>query len=246
MNTAPEATEEIMRLENVSKNLENKLILDNISFNLKRGEINTVIGPNGAGKTTLARIILGVLSPDSGNVVKEKTLRTGYIPQNLNLGENFPLNVKSLISFIALRSLNTTEINELLDIFNAADLIDQEVKDLSGGQLQKVLLAASLANKPELLVLDEPLTGMDVHAEIEFYKTIDELRRTRNLTVLMISHDIHTVMKRSDQVLCLNRHLCCYGTPENVSSHEEYKHLFGDKFSEIITPYFHSHDHKHN
>ncbi len=240
------ASKELMSLEEISKSFNNNVILDNISFKLSRGEISTIIGPNGAGKTTLAKIILEVIKPDSGKVSKDDSLRIGYIPQSLNLSENFPLDVDSLLSFIALRSLNYDKTQELLDNFGVAELIYNKVQDLSGGQLQKVLLAASLANDPELLVLDEPLTGMDVDGEIEFYKIIDNLRKNKNLAVLMISHDIHMVMRRSDQVLCLNKHLCCYGSPENVSNNTEYKKLFGDKFNEILTPYFHQHDHKHD
>ncbi len=204
----------------------NNRLLENVSFAIEEEEIVTIIGPNGAGKTTLLRVVLELLRPTSGSIYHRPGMSIGYMPQRLQLDATFPLSVKRFLSF-ADKGLKTGALGDALEQTGAIHVFDSAMQHLSGGELQRVLLARALLRKPHLLVLDEPVQGVDVHGQVELYQLIGRIRSEQGCGVLMVSHDLHLVMAATDRVLCLNRHICCSGTPAMVTSDPEYQKLYG-------------------
>jgi zinc transport system ATP-binding protein len=210
---------------------------------LHEGEIVTVIGPNGAGKTTLLKKILGLIVPSNGEVVRHSALRIGYMPQKLTLNPLMPITVQR---FLQQTRADNHAIQQALHDVGVANLLQQSLHAVSGGELQRVLLARALLRQPELLVLDEPAQGVDVCGQADLYRLIAQLRDRYHCSVLLVSHDLHLVMAATDTVICLNRHICCQGHPEHVSQHPEYLQLFGRQIAEDIAVYTHRHDHDHD
>lgn len=214
-------------------------ILDQVTITIKQGQILTVIGPNGAGKSTLLRILLGLQHGFHGHVQPMPHLKIGYMPQKLFVDSTLPLRV---IDFLELwRGGTRARIQETLDVVRALSLIHKPLQGLSGGEMQRILLARALLQKPDLLVLDEPVQGVDILGQQEFYDLIRHLRDALGCGILLVSHDLHMVMAASDQVVCLNGHVCCEGHPEDVKANPQYHALFGP-----LVPYTHHHDHCHN
>lgn len=221
-----------------------RTILSGVDLSVQAREIVCLIGPNGAGKTTLLRILMGLLRPTEGSLRRRAELRMGYLPQHFRIDEAIPLTVRRLMTLT--RPAGRAEIHRALDEVGAPHLINQSVHGLSGGELQRVLLARTLLRDPDLLVLDEPVQGIDVTGQFELYDLIARLRTTRGCGVLMISHDLHLVMGATDRVICLNQHVCCSGHPETVLRHPEYVALFGPAAAKNIAVYAHIHDHRHD
>ncbi len=234
----------LLRADNISYSQGGRLILDDISFELRRGEITTIIGPNGAGKSTLTNIVNGLIDRYSGVIERSPSLRIGYLPQKVYVNTLMPLSVERLLRLT--RKSSDEEIDHALTQSEVGYLRRRQVGSLSEGELKRVLLARTTLGKPDLLVLDEPTAGVDVSGEIRMYQLIGELRDELQCAVLLVSHDLHLVMSQTDQVLCLNQHLCCSGLPESVSRHPEYLALFGPQASESIAVYAHHHDHEHD
>lgn len=218
--------------------------MSDISLTLQAGRILTLLGPNGAGKSTLVRVVLGLLSPTSGSLVRDPALRIGYVPQKLHLDTTLPLTVSR---FMQLRpGVKKQDILPALKRVQAAHLLEQPMQKLSGGETQRVLLARALLNQPQLLVLDEPTQGVDVNGQMALYDLINQLRQEFHCGVLMVSHDLHLVMAKTDEVLCLNQHVCCSGMPEVVSLHPEFLAMFGHRGAEQLAIYRHHHNHRHD
>jgi zinc transport system ATP-binding protein len=222
----------------------NELVLDQVSLAIHPGEIITLIGPNGAGKSTLVKTLLGLQKPDSGEVLRKAGLTIGYVPQKLAIDQVLPVTVKRFLSLTRLASRSDCEA--VLDQVGAGHVINAQMSQLSGGETQRVMLARALLLRPDLLVLDEPTQGVDVSGQAELYRLIDDIRRELGCAVLMISHDLHLVMAKTDQVVCFNRHVCCSGIPETVRQHPEYRSLFGVREADAIGIYHHEHDHEHD
>ncbi len=239
---------------NVSKHHQYRKTINDVSFTIKKGELTTLIGPNGAGKTTIVRMLLGLEQPSEGKIITSHNLKIGYIPQKLNLSTDLPLTSECVIKLIApqinldrllhnqaIETKNASAIElKLLNFANVASLRYIDITRLSGGQLQKLFLAATLLNKPDLLVLDEPIQSLDVSGQQEFYELIKYFKQEEKLTIFMISHDLFTVVRNSDQVICLNGHICCSGRPTELNNNQE----FLDALS-AVGFYRHHHDHKH-
>lgn len=223
--------------------LDKRLILDAVDISVQQGEIVTVIGPNGAGKTTLIRVLLGLLPPTAGTVERRAGMRVGYVPQRMQFDSVLPLPVGRLMTLT--RRASVAAIGAALAETGVGYLRDAQVRALSGGELQRVLLARALLRDPDLLVLDEPVQGVDFAGETALYELIGAIRARRGCGVLMISHDLHIVMAAADRIVCLNRHVCCAGTPEAVSRHPEYVRLFGARAASTLAVYKHHHDHRH-
>ncbi|TVR96824.1 MAG: ATP-binding cassette domain-containing protein [Rhodospirillales bacterium] len=219
-----------------------RTILDGIDVAVHPRVIVTVVGPNGAGKTTLIRVLLGLIAPSAGSVRRRPGLRVGYLPQRVAFDPVLPLNVGRLMTLTVRRSRE--EVLAALAETGSAHLIAVPVQSLSGGELQRVLLARALLRDPDLLVLDEPVQGVDFTGEADLYRLIGSIRRRRGCGVLMVSHDLHVVMAETDQVVCVNRHVCCAGPPEQVTRHPAYLALFGARAAAFAV-YPHHHDHAH-
>ncbi len=219
-------------------------ILDHVDADIRAKEIVTLIGPNGSGKTTLVRLLLGLLTPDGGEIRKSAGLSIGYVPQRFDLDPAIPMTVERFLSLG--KSPKTGDIDKVLQEVGAERVAGRQLAALSGGELQRVLLARALLGSPKLLVLDEPVRGVDYTGEAELYALLMRLRDTRDLGILLVSHDLHIVMAASDRVLCLNHHLCCSGVPEAVAQHPEYVRLFGAETARMLAVYRHSHDHTHD
>ena len=217
-------------------------ILEHIDIDIGTSEIVTLIGPNGAGKTTLVRMLLGLEKPDSGTLHRRSGLIVGYVPQRFERDAAIPMTVARFLTLG--RRLDANRIAEVLAEVGAAHVAERQLAALSGGELQRVVLARALVRDPQILVLDEPVRGVDHLGEAEVYALIGRLRDTRRLGVLLVSHDLHVVMAQSDRVLCINRHVCCHGIPETVAQHPEYLALFGDA-ARAFGIYQHHHDHAH-
>lgn len=223
--------------------IDGRTILDRVNLDVRPGEIVTVIGPNGAGKSTLVRCMLGLQPLTSGQIVRRKGLRIGYVPQRFPLTPNVPLDVRRLLTLTLKPS--ESEIDQALDETGIAHLKRATVTRLSGGELQRALLARALLRKPELLVLDEPVQAVDYMGEARLYELISNIRRRHGCGVLMVSHDLHMVMAESDHVVCLNGHVCCEGGPGSVQRDPEFAKLFGPAAARMIAAYIHHHDHDH-
>ena len=219
-------------------------VLDGIDIDIAPNEIVTVIGPNGAGKTTLVRALLGLEPIDGGTIRRKPGLVTGYAPQRFDVDRAVPLTVSRFISLA--RRCSPGEIADVLRDVGAGSLAQRQLSELSGGELQRVVLARALIRSPDLLVLDEPVRGVDYAGEAELYTLIGRLRTERGLGVLLVSHDLHVVMAQSDRVICLNRHVCCSGMPQSVAQHPEYARLFGPQAARAFGLYHHQHDHRHD
>ena len=236
-------SEPLIRLDGVGVAFAGADVLQDVQLELQAGEIVTLIGPNGAGKTTLVRVVLGLLAPHSGNVWRRDKLRIGYMPQKLQVEPTLPLSVLRFLRLVP--GVDRARALEALGEVGASKVIDSPLQKISGGELQRVLLARALLRQPELLVLDEPVQGVDIAGQSELYRLIGRLRRRHGCGVLMVSHDLHLVMSATDRVICLNRHVCCSGHPEQVSSDPVFRELFGND-ARSLAIYHHQHDHQHD
>ena len=233
----------LLKVENASFSKNNKCLVKGVSLEVKEGEIVTLIGPNGSGKSTTAKIALGIYKDIEGKV-KRFTDKIGYVPQKISIDWTLPIRV---IDFMSLTEDPTDEqINIALILTGVEHLRNKNLSDLSSGEFQRVLIARAIAKQPNLLVLDEPVQGVDFKGEIALYELIKKISEELNCGILLISHDLHVVMSATDFVVCLNGHVCCSGTPVAVSKNNEYQELFGDRASSILSLYEHKHDHTHS
>lgn len=233
----------LVNAHDVTLAIGKRLILDRVNMAVRSGDIVTVIGPNGAGKSTLIKVLLGLRPMTSGRVDLRPGLRVGYVPQRFPILPNVPLDVHRLMT-LTLKATDE-EVAAALKETGVAHLIDDRVDALSGGELQRVLLARALLRKPDLLVLDEPVQAVDFHGELKLYELISNIRKSRGCGILMVSHDLHMVMAESDHVICLNGHVCCEGGPQAVQKDPEFVKLFGPSAAQMIAAYAHHHDHDH-
>ena len=233
----------LLKVENAGVSINDKSLVKGVSFEIKQGEIVTLIGPNGSGKSTIAKIALGIYKKIDGKV-KKYTNKIGYVPQKISIDWTLPIRV---LDFMTLtEELTQDQINIALNLTGVEHLKDKSLSNLSGGEFQRVLIARAISKKPELLVLDEPVQGVDFKGEIALYELIKQISEKMKCGILLISHDLHVVMSATDFVLCLNGHVCCSGAPHKVVKDSKYKELFGDRASNILSLYEHKHDHTHS
>lgn len=232
-------------LKDISWKINNQEILKNINLEISQGKITTLVGPNGGGKTSIARILAGILLPDSGQVYVKKNSRIGYMPQMVNVDHSIPLRVIDFIALIVDQKKNQQLIIKLAKRLGVEKILNQQLAKISGGQMQKVFLMQAIIANPDILILDEPTQFMDVAGQLEFYEIIEEIRREQECAILIISHDLHVVMQKTDHVVCVNHHICCQGSPEVVNNHPDYLSLFGSSKINNIVIYPHRHDHMH-
>jgi len=235
-----QAESELIAATDISYARGGRMILQRVELSLFRGEIVTLIGPNGAGKSTLVKILLGLFQPDTGRVARWHALRTGYVPQMLKMDPGMPITVQRFVDLSPHRRDMT--VIDALAIVGVANLARHSMHHLSGGELRRVLLARALVGKPDLLILDEPAAGVDITGQQEIYTMIKTFHQQHHTGVLLVSHDLHLVMAASDRVVCLNQHVCCQGSPDNVRDNAAYLELFN---TGELAVYTHHHDHQH-
>jgi len=219
------------------------LVLHDVSLEVRRGEIITIVGPNGSGKSSLLRMMIGEFLPERGMVTRTPGLRIGYVPQKLHIDPTLPLTVRRFLDLP--HRVSDAAAQAALEDAGGGKVAGQQIVDLSGGQMQRVLLARAVLGKPDILLLDEPTQGLDQPGAAAFYQRIESFRRRTGAAVVMVSHDLHVVMSASDRVVCLNGHICCEGTPEHVSAAPEYRALFGTGTGGALALYRHAHTHEH-
>lgn len=240
-------TNTLLRAEGVYLEDKKKSLLRDVNLSVSSGEIVTIIGPNGAGKTSLLNILLGLRSPSRGNVIRADKVVIGYMPQRLQLNPQLPMTVARFLSLAQSNTINfPAAMDKALQKTGVSELTHASMHDLSGGEMQRVLLARAILRRPQLLVLDEPVQGVDVVGQSQLYQLISQLRDDLQCGVLMVSHDLHIVMAATDHVVCLNQHVCCHGHPESVSNHPAYLELFGHSTDANVAIYTHHHDHNHD
>jgi zinc transport system ATP-binding protein len=232
----------LLSAQHITHNFAGQEVLQEISLQIHQGEVITLIGPNGAGKSTLLKILLGLLKPSNGKVWRDKNLRIGFMPQKIQIDQTLPMTVRRFLDLAATQA-NKDSIprEQVLDDLNIEGLLDKPIQKISGGEMQRVLLARALYTQPQLLVLDEPVQGVDIQGQSEIYQYLNQIRNRYQFGILMVSHDLHIVMKHTDQVLCLNKHICCSGHPLEVSQSPDFITLFGAQEPGIAV-----YEHHHN
>lgn len=243
MNAIP-PRETLITLSNAGVSRGGRTLVSGVDLTIARGEIVTLIGPNGSGKSTTAKLATGVMKPTTGRVTRRPGLTIGYVPQKLSIDWTLPLTVERLMTLTGRHA--AAEIDRALEAVGAQRLRKAAVQELSGGEFQRVLFARAMIRKPDLLVLDEPVQGVDFSGEVALYDLVRQIRDTTQSGILMISHDLHVVMAETDTVICLNGHVCCRGTPSTVKRSPEYLRLFGERGAGALAIYQHHHDHEHH
>jgi len=229
----------LIQAEQLRVAFQHHVALDNVGLTVHQGQIVTLLGPNGAGKSTLVRVVLGLLTPQSGQVWRRAGMRIGYMPQRVSIDPILPLTVKRFLTLS--RITDASRLQPVLAEVGISHLLNRPLQHISGGEMQRVLLARALLPQPELLVLDEPIQGVDVNGQYELYQLINQIRQRHGCGILMVSHELHLVMAATDLVLCLNQQVCCSGPPATVSQHPAYLHLFGKQAAQELAVYTHHH-----
>lgn len=234
----------LIEAKNVNLKFASKTILDDISLSIKDDDFITIVGPNGAGKSMLLKCLIGLYKPTSGQIIKKDNLRIGYVPQNIQITKSFAINVRQ---FLALnQNASDQEVNKIAKEAEIDGYLNHQLNNLSGGELQRVLLARSLVTKPEILILDEPAQNIDISGQLKFYKLLENIYNSRKISILKVSHDLHLVMALSKKVLCLYHHICCHGKPQMIAKDPKFMSIFGDDMAKMMAIYNHEHDHDHN
>ncbi len=231
----------LIKINDLNVQYGNKKVLQNFNLILTEKEIVTIVGPNGSGKTTLFKAIIGTAPIRTGNIKLKPNLKIGYVPQQLNIDRSLPLTVNRFLHLA--QKNNKNNFKTTLKIVSIEDILNSQISNLSGGEMQRVLLARAILNQPDVLLLDEATRGLDQPGAAAFYRLVDHIRKETGCGILMISHDLHVVMAASDRVICLNGHICCEGAPKTVATSPEYKALFGTEVDGAFALYQHSHSH---
>jgi len=237
-------TNALISAKNVSVLKNKKSILENIDIQINKKDFITIVGPNGAGKTMLLKCLMGFYKPTSGMIERKEKLKIGYMPQSINVINTMPMTVKGFIT--VKKKYDDVSLHKVITEVNLGEIVNKQLSVLSGGEMQRVLLARSLLNNPDLLILDEPAQNLDISGQLNFYKLIQEIYSKRDISILMVSHDLHMVMVSTKKVLCLYKHICCSGAPQQIAKDPEFLSMFGKDMANMMSIYQHSHDHDHD
>jgi zinc transport system ATP-binding protein len=241
---APDKRTVLVAARGVCVNFGGQAVLEDVDLQVAAGEIVTLIGLNGSGKTTLVHVLLGLLEPHRGSVTRAPGLRVGYAPQYVYRDPTLPITVERFLTLGTRAS--RTQLQKLVDEVGAGSVLDTQLADISGGEFHRVLLARAMLREPQLLVLDEPLAGVDVASQSELYRLIASLRDRYGCGVVLVSHELHVVMAATDRVVCLNHHVCCAGHPHSIARDPQFVSLFGPQVADTLAIYTHHHDHRHD
>lgn len=237
-------TNTLIEAKTVTVIRQGRAVLEDVSLTVKAGGFTTIIGPNGAGKSMLLKCLLGFYRPDNGTVMRRKGLRIGYVPQHFVPEHTMPITTERFLRLC--KKTETCRLEEVYAETGIKHILERPLARLAGGELQRVLLARSLLDQTELLVLDEPAQNLDIAGQLAFYKLLKRIYAQRNLSILMVSHDLHMVMASTKHVVCLFHHVCCCGEPHAVTKDPEFITLFGHDVADMMAVYHHSHDHSHD
>lgn len=235
--------EPLVSLKNINVFNKSKHVLQDITLNILPREFITIVGPNGAGKSTLIKIIAGILKPNNGSISKKSKINIGYVPQKIYLDQSIPITVTQFLNL--LRKNSSEQILEIAKQLKITSLLHNQLSSLSGGEMQFVMLARALLNKPHILLLDEPDQNLDIGKQLKLYKIINNIQKSYNCAILLVSHDLHLVMANTTKVLCLYHHICCHGKPEHISKEPSFQNIFGQNMSDMFAIYQHHHNHIH-
>ena len=234
---------DLITASNITVNRGETKILDNVSLTVGESEFITILGPNGGGKSMLLKCLMGFYIPDNGNIKRKRHLRIGYVPQQFTSEQTMPISVGQ---FLRLRKkVSAEELETITAETNIEALVNKPLNILSGGELQRILVARALIGAPDLLILDEPAQNLDISGQLAFYKLLSEIYEKRSFSILMVSHDLHMVMATTKKVICLFHHVCCSGEPQVVTKDPEFITLFGNDMAEMMAVYQHGHNHSH-
>ncbi|MEK9847366.1 MAG: ATP-binding cassette domain-containing protein [Rhodospirillaceae bacterium] len=234
---------DLITASNITVNRGETKILDNVSLTIGESEFITILGPNGGGKSMLLKCLMGFYIPDNGNIKRKRHLRIGYVPQQFTSEQTMPISVGQ---FLRLRKkVSAEELETITAETNIEALVNKPLNTLSGGELQRILVARALIGAPDLLILDEPAQNLDISGQLAFYKLLSEIYEKRSFSILMVSHDLHMVMATTKKVICLFHHVCCSGEPQVVTKDPEFITLFGNDMAEMMAVYQHGHNHSH-
>jgi zinc transport system ATP-binding protein len=238
-------TKTLIIASNVSFIKNNKIILSNINLQIRGGEIVSIVGPSSSGKTTLLKLLMKLEKPNVGKIYKIKNLKVGYLPQKINLPKSLPLTVEGFLKLYKNKSFNIYLFNYLLKTLRVQKILKKQMSTISGEELQRVLLTSAIMNIPVLLVLDEPTSSMSIEGQNKIYNLIAHISRRFNMAVIMASHNLHTVMAKTNKIVYLNRHICYSGNATDILKYPEYKKLFGEVQTNDIAFYKHKNSHYH-
>jgi len=213
-----------------------EMVLENVSFDLKEGENLIVMGPNGSGKSVLLKTLLGLI-PHKGKITWEEGIKIGYVPQRFAPEKDFPLNLEEFFNFKKITPHRLKELMASVGL-NDESILKKTIGEISPGQLQRALIAWSLIDRPNVLLFDEPTSGIDIGGEETVYKLLSKLEKERDLTIIFVTHDLSLIHKLADTVLCLNKKMICYGTPDEIDASGVIKKLYGDEVK------FYKHQHE--
>lgn len=233
----------LIEAKNINLNFGTNKVLEDVSLTVDSNDFLTIVGPNGAGKSMLLKCLIGIEKPSSGQVVKKKGLKIGYAPQKITISKSFAINVRDFLTLN--KDTDTHEIEYIASKSSISNLLDNKLSELSGGQMQRVLLARSLVGSPDVLILDEPVQNIDISGHLQFYETINSFYEERKMAILMVSHDLHMVMSSTKKVICLYHHICCQGQPQDIAKDPKFVSIFGDDMARMMSIYSHHHDHCH-
>ena len=228
----------LISAKNINVIKAGKNILKDVSIDINKNDFITIIGPNGAGKSMLLKCLMGFYKPNSGIIKTKPNLKFGYMPQNLDIIKTIPMKAKSFITI--KKKYDKISLKKVISETQIENILDKQLSVLSGGEMQRVLLARSLLNNPEVLILDEPAQNLDVSGQMHFYKLLQIIYSKRGLSILMVSHDLHLVMVSTKQVICLSNHICCCGKPQQITKDPEFLSIFGKDMAEVMAVYQHS------
>lgn len=229
---------------NLTVERHGKRILDNVSLSIAPRDFITIIGPNGAGKSMLLKCLLGFYQPTKGQVAQQAGLRIGYVPQRMSVERTIPITVERFLKLHKPCSRASRE--QVIADTDISALVKRPLTVLSGGEMQRVLLARALLNDPQLLMLDEPAQNLDISGQLAFYEHLERAYQSRDMSVVMVSHDLHLVLASTQRVVCLYHHVCCTGKPEQIRTDPSFIKLFGNDMSRLMSYYQHQHDHNHD
>ena len=232
MNNCTTSSQQLLSLKEVGFAVGQQRLVSDITIDIAVHETLSLIGPNGAGKSTLVKLILGLIKPSTGQIIVHQPLQLGYVPQRFVILPILPLRVTDLLAQAKSHRLTTEQRQFILDNLSLNHLLSRQMLHLSGGETQRVLLARALLDKPNLLILDEPMQGLDPDTELWLYQFIDELPEFLRCAMLVVSHDLHWVMRGSRRVICLNKHICCEGQPSELAISSEFQKLFGHHYEQ--------------